>query len=193
MEAGEATKTVSTPPADNITQQKNAAEAAYNNWKNQSRPQYTAGNKKEIAELLRELEEREFSYDVTNDEVYKRYRDSVKTSAELALADAVGLASALNGGYATSYAELSGQAAYYNTMKAADEIIPQLYRDAYDRYSDETDDMYTRLDALMDMDEEEWERYLDMLEEYNSEGERLFDRYTDLSNEEFELIYNALN
>ena len=114
----------------------------------------------------------------------------MRSSAELALADAVGLTSALNGGYSTSYAQLAGQAAYYNVMKEADSMIPQFYNDAYERYSDETDNIEDRLDYLLEMDEAQWDRYLDMLDEYNSEGESLFERFRELSDEEFDRFYS---
>lgn len=177
-------------PEDNISERKKEAEKDYLQWKQSKKPEYTDKYKSSIEKLLYDLENREFDYDVTKDRVYQRYRDSVKTSAELALADAVGLASALNGGYSTSYAQLAGQSAFYNTMKAADDIIPQLYSDAFERFSYETDNMEDRLDHLLDMEEAQWERYLDMLDEYNSEGDRLFDRFTELSDEEFDRFYS---
>ncbi len=151
---------------------------------------YKDGYSDKIKETLDILDKREFSYDPSRDKVYQMYRDSVKTSAELALADATGLAAALNGGYSTSYAQQAGQSAYMQRMKEADEILPQLYKEAYSRYSDETDDIEDKLELLRDLSGDEWDRYLDMLEEYNDEGERLFDRYTELSDEEFDRFYS---
>ncbi len=101
----------------------------------------------------------------------------------------MGLSSSLSGGYSNSYAQLAGQTAYVNTVKAADYMIPELYNAAYDRYSDETDDLEDRLDILRDLDEDEWDRYIDMLDTYNEEGERLFEQLSELSSEDFDRFY----
>ena len=168
---------------------KNDVTNSYNEWKNRDKPEYNASYREDIANAKYELSNREFSYDINSDEEYLRYRDSVKNNAELALADAMGVASSLNGGFNTSYAQLVGQAAYTETMKAADEMIPQFYKEAYDRFSEETDNIEDRLDILLDMDDSEWDRYVDMLDEYNGEGERLFEQIRDMSDEEFDRFY----
>lgn len=162
---------------------------SYTEWKNKDKPSYNSVYKDDIENTSKELSEREFSYDVNEDEAYHRYRDSVKNSAELALADAMGIATSLTGGYSNSYAQLVGQAAYADTMKAADEKIPEFYKEAYNRYSEETDNIEDRLEILLDMDDAEWDRYIDMLDEYNDEGERLFDQMRDMSDEEFDRFY----
>ena len=180
----------SAAPSDNISERKSQAKAEYENWQASEKPQYSRRYGDSVSSLVSELEGREFSYDPANDEVYQRYRESVKSSAELALADATGLAAALNGGYATSYAQIAGQTAFVNRMKEADEMIPELYEAAYDRFSAETDDMEDRLDILRDLENDEWDKYMDLLEDYNDEGERLYDRYSDLSDEEFDRFYS---
>ncbi len=169
---------------------KKDADTSYEKWKKEAEPKFNASYKNEINKVKNELANREFSYDADNDEAYQKYRDSVQNSAELALADAMGEASALNGGYATSYAQLAGQAAFTQTMREADEKIPEFYKEAYNRFADETDNIEDRLDFLLEMDDTEWDRYIDMLEEYNDEGERLFDRLTELSDEEFDRFYS---
>ncbi len=181
----------STPSTLKVTSDDLARDASvkYNEWQNKKKPSYKGSLAGDIDKTLLQLDEREFSYDPEGDEAYLRYRDSVKSSAELALADAMGLASTLNGGYSTSYAQLAGQSAYVDALKDADEMIPKLYEAAYQRYSDETDDLEDRLDILRDLDGDEWDRYVDMLDAYNEEGEKLFDQLSQLSNEEFDRFY----
>lgn len=178
-------------PEDNIAERKNTAKTEYETWKETSAPQYESKYATQITEVLKELSGREFSYDHMQDDVYKRYRDSVKTSAQLAMADAVGLSAALNGGYSTSYAQLAGQAAYMNRMKEADEILPELYEAAYDRFSRDTDDLEDNLEILRDLENDEWEKYTDLLSAHNEKGEMLYDRYNELSNEEFDRFYSV--
>ncbi|MBR6650591.1 MAG: hypothetical protein IKL36_04185 [Clostridia bacterium] len=163
---------------------------SYADWKSKEKPSYDDVYRDDIEKTRKELETREFSYDVNEDEAYRRYRDSVKNSAELALADAMGLASSLTGGYSNSYAQLAGQAAFSDTIKTADEKVFDFYKEAYNRYSEETDNIEDRLEMLLDMDDTEWDRYIDMLDEYNDEGERLFDQLTKMSDEEFDRFYS---
>ncbi len=172
------------------TELKNDAEKSYDEWKKDKEPKFNGTYKDEIDKTRIALENRNFVYDVDSDEAYKKYKESVKSSAELALADAMGEAASLNGGYSTSYAQLAGQAAYTNTMKSADEKVLEFYKEAYDRFSDETDNIEDRLDILLEMDDAEWDRYVDMLEEYNEEGERLFDQLREMSDEEFDRFYS---
>ncbi len=168
---------------------KNDVTNSYTEWKNRDKTIYNGVYKDDIENTRKQLSEREFLYDVNEDEAYQRYRDSVKNSAELALADAMGIASSLTGGYSNSYAHLAGQAAYADTMKTADEKIFDFYKEAYNRYSEETDNIEDRLEILLDMDDTEWDRYVDMLDEYNNEGEILFDQMRDMSDEEFDRFY----
>ncbi len=163
---------------------------SYDEWKKKEEPQYEGSHQSAINKAREMLENREFSYDVNTDEAYLKYRDSVKNSAELALADAMGNAVALNGGYATSYAQLVGQAEYRNTMKSADEKVLDLYKQAYDRFSDETENIEDYLEILLEMDDTEWDRYVDMLDAYNEEGEVLFDQLREISDEEFDRFYS---
>lgn len=163
---------------------------SYDEWKKKEEPQYEGSHQSAINKAREMLENREFSYDVNTDEAYLKYRDSVKNSAELALADAMGNAAALNGGYATSYAQLAGQAEYRNTMKSADEKVLDLYKEAYERFSDETENIEDYLEILLEMDDTEWDRYVDMLDAYNEEGEVLFDQLREISDEEFDRFYS---
>lgn len=163
---------------------------SYDEWKKKEEPQYEGSHQSAINKAREMLENREFSYDVNTDEAYLKYRDSVKNSAELALADAMGNAAALNGGYATSYAQLAGQAEYRNTMKSADEKVLDLYKEAYDRFLDETENIEDYLEILLEMDDTEWDRYVDMLDAYNEEGEVLFDQLREISDEEFDRFYS---
>ncbi len=169
---------------------KNSVADQYDQWKNREKPNYNGSYRGDIENARKELSNREFIYDANEDEVYQRYRDSVKNSAELALADAMGVAASLNGGYSSSYAQLAGQAAYADTMKNADERMLDFYKEAYNRFSDETDNIEDRLDLLLEMDDTEWDRYVDMLDSYNDEGDRLFEQLRDMSDEEFDRFYS---
>ena len=75
-----------------------------------------------------------FSYNYAEDPLYQQYRDSYTRQGRLAMADTMGQASALTGGYGNSYAATAGQQTYNGYMQRLNDVIPELYQLAYDRY-----------------------------------------------------------
>ena len=93
--------------------------------------------------------------------------------------DTVGQASALTGGYANSYAQTAGQQAYNNQIQKLNDIVPELYKLAYTKYTDETKDLYNRLSALSDADQTEYDRYRDSVSDWYNDIDMLYNAYTD--------------
>lgn len=80
-----------------------------------------------------------FSYDQKNDPLYQQYAEMYQKNAKLAMQDTVGQATALTGGYGSSYAETAGQAMYNQAMSGLNDKALDLYRtslDAYNSYAD---------------------------------------------------------
>ena len=180
------TKTATTAVSDSV----DTAEKRFENWFKAKPSEYKSKYKTEIESLKRELANREFSYSPENDSIYNGYRDMITSEAKLALADAAGLASELNGGYSTSYAVQAGLSAFNDKMKELDDVIPELYKAAYDKYEDETAMLKSRLDTVINLENDEWEKYTDILDSYYEEGDMLFDQFHKLSNEEFDRFYS---
>ena len=93
-----------------------------------------------------------FTYDFLNDPMYQQYRSQYMESANRAMKDAMGQAAALTGGYGSSYAQRVGQQAYDRTMQGLNDVIPDLYKVAYQRYQDDyqrQQDAYQTLSALI--------------------------------------------
>lgn len=94
---------------------------------------------------LKRLTEREsFSYSPEGDAMYQHYKNRYTGSAHKAMKDTMGQAAAMTGGYASSYAQIAGQQAYDSTMQGLDDVIPELYQIAVDRYNSETADLENR-------------------------------------------------
>ena len=99
-----------------------------------------------------------FSYSTDSDPLYEQYKKQYSDSAESAMKDTMGRASALTGGYGNSYAQTAGNDAYNREMSKLDDIMPTLYEIAYERYKDEGNAMSDNVSLLRDFDETDYER-----------------------------------
>lgn len=137
-----------------------------------------------------------FNYNVSDDPLYSQYKDVYTREGEKAMRDTVGTASALTGGYASSYAQTAGNAAYNEHLSKLNDVVPQLYSAAYSRYSDELDRLESKLGYLTDKNTREYSRYLDSYKAYTDEVDSLRDLYLkeygydiDLQDSEWESEY----
>lgn len=79
----------------------------------------------------------EFSYDVNKDKLYQQYRDLYAQMGRSAMEDTMGQAAALTGGYGSTYSQNAGQQAYNAYLQKLNEVVPELYTAAYNRYNQE--------------------------------------------------------
>ena len=92
----------------------------------------------------------DFSYDVNSDALYQQYKDKYITQGKVAMQDAMGQAAALTGGYGNSYAATAGNQAYQSHLQQLNDVVPELYQMAYDRYNQEGQELYNQYGMLMD-------------------------------------------
>lgn len=91
-------------------------------------------------DLLNQYTSREpFTYDVTGDGLYQQYANQYQRLGNQAMQDTLGQASGLTGGYNSSYAQSAGQQAYQGYLDKLNDIVPELYGQAYSRYAAEGD------------------------------------------------------
>jgi hypothetical protein len=105
----------------------------------------------------------------------------------MAMMDAMGQAAAMTGGYGNSYAQSVGQQAYNQQLSQLNEIMPELYGMAYDRYNQEGQEILSMYDLYMNREAQEYGRYQDNLSDWYKEADRLTDNYNTL----YEQDYNA--
>ena len=114
------------------------------------------------------LNRKDFSYNFNEDALYQQYKDKYIQQGKMAMADTIGQASAMTGGYGNSYAATVGNQAYQASLQNLNDIIPELYQMAYDRYNQEGQDMLNQL-AVLDKDYArsygEWETGYGMLKD----------------------------
>ena len=90
----------------------------------------------------------DFSYDFNADALYQQYKDKYIQQGKMAMADTIGQASAMTGGYGNSYAATAGNQAYQAQLQNLNDIIPELYQMAYDRYNQQGQDMLNQYSLL---------------------------------------------
>lgn len=118
-----------------------------------------------------------FSYDLNGDALYQQYKDKYINQGRLAMADTIGQASAMTGGYGSSYAVTAGNQAYQSHLQNLNDIVPQLYQMAYDRYNQEGQDLLNKYNMASDMYENKYGEYMDKVNIYNTNLDRYIDAY----------------
>ena len=80
-----------------------------------------------------------FSYDPNSDSAFGSYADMYRKNGALAMADTVGTASALTGGYGSSYAQSAGAQQYQRYLQALAGAMPEFYSMALEKYNADMD------------------------------------------------------
>ena len=96
------------------------------------------------------LNREKFSYDLNGDALYQQYKDKFVKQGKMAMGDAIGQASAMTGGYGNSYAQSVGQQQYQAQLENLNDIVPELYQMALDKYNMEGQDLYNQYGMLSD-------------------------------------------
>ena len=143
-------------------------------------PAYESSYQSRIDGLLARLMGRgAFRYAYEEDPLYQAYAHTYQREGRRAGQDAIGLAAQNTGGYASSYASAAAQqAAGYYGSKQADKI-PELYKLAYDIWLDEGEQEIAQLGVLSDLEQQEYDRYRDKIEDLQAEADREYARYMD--------------
>lgn len=77
-----------------------------------------------------------FDYDVSGDPAYNQYAETYKRNAKLMSEDALAQASALTGGYGSSYGQAVASQAYNEQLSKMNDIVPELRQNAYNEWND---------------------------------------------------------
>lgn len=128
----------------------------------------------QINDVINRIMNREkFDYDLNGDAFYQQYKDKFVQQGKMAMMDTMGQAAALTGGYGSSYAQSVGQQAYQAELQNLNDIVPELYQLALDKYNAEGKDMYDKLSVLGSQEALAYGRYRDQVGDWNSERDRL--------------------
>ena len=158
---------------------------------NKNAPTYGASYDQQLEELYDKIVNREdFSYDLNADALYEQYQQKFTALGDQAMQDTMGQAAALTGGYASSYAQNAGQQAYNQYLTQLNDIVPDLYTQAYGRYQDEGQALLNQYGMLGDMADDEYGKYMDAYNQWlaqlqmsREDVDTAYDRgYTDFIN-----------
>ena len=128
------------------------------------------------------LNREKFSYNPNSDALYQQYKDSYTRNGQTAMKDTMGNAALLTGGYGNSYAVTAGQQAYNNYMQQLADKIPELEQRAYERYRDDTSDLYNQSDLLNTLESRDYGRYRDDMSDYLNDRDYYYNAYNNERN-----------
>ena len=143
-----------------------------------------------IEGLLGDAENMKFkmNYSLTDDPAYQQYRDQFIHQGQLAAQDAAGNAVAQTGGYGSTAATAASQQAYNESLTQLNNIVPDLYNQAFNRefnvFTNQRDTLQNLAAAYQSLDQQGYEQalgtwqnnfnqYITLAEEYNRNYEYL--------------------
>lgn len=130
----------------------------------QTRPEYQDSYSQQLKDLYDKIMGREkFQYDAANDPLYLQYRQMYVQQGRQAMADTMGQAAGLTGGYGSTYSQAAGQQQYDAYLQKLNEVVPELYAQARQAYNDEGDRMLQQYQLTGDLRDDEYSRYQDRL------------------------------
>ena len=130
----------------------------------------------QVRDMINQIMNREkFSYDVDKDPLFQQALASAMNSGKQAMQDTIGQASALTGGYGSTYATTAGNQAYNAFIEDAYDNLPQYYQMALEAYQAEGDEMYRQYSMLSTEDEKEFNRNVTAYDATYQHRNRMYD------------------
>ena len=146
-----------------------------------SKPTYNPSYDGQIKDIFNQIMGREsFSYDLSDDALYQMYKQNYADMGKLSMRDSMGQAAALTGGYGSSYGQAVGQQAYDSYLQGLNEMVPELYAQAYGRYQDEGDRLMQQYGLAGDLAADEYAKYQDAYNRYYTEQDYNYARLMNL-------------
>ena len=129
-------------------------------------PSYADSYSGKKQSLYEQITGRQFRYNVGDDALYQQYREQYTQQGRKAMMDSMGQAAALTGGYGSTYSQSVGQQQYGEYLQRLNEVVPELYSQAYQRWQDEGEAMLDEYDLINAEAQEEYQRYQDAVDAY---------------------------
>ncbi len=133
------------------------------------KPVYTSKYQSQLDSAIdKYLNRDEFTFDLNGDALYNQYKDQYTKQGKLAMQDTMGQAAALTGGYGSSYGVTAGNQAYQAYLGQLNNVIPELYQMAYDRYRQEGDDLLNQYNLLYNQESLDYGKYRDSVGDWQN-------------------------
>lgn len=148
----------------------------------------------QIKDLMSQIQNREdFEYDVDKDTLFQQALASAMGSGKSAMQDTIGQASALTGGYGSTYATSAGNQAYNAFIEDAYNNLPEYYNMALQAYQMEGQEMYQQLDMLNAADATEWGRTYDTWQSNFANAQQMYNQEYGAWQDSITNAYNSAN
>lgn len=155
---------------------------------------YQSQYKGQLESLYNQVMNRDpFQFNLNGDALYNQYRDQYMQQGKQAMMDTMGQAAALTGGYGNSYAQTAGQQTYQQYLTQLNNIVPELYQQAWERYNQEGDALRDKLSMTQGLEDSEYGKYRDQVTDWNSERAHASDEYWNQYNADYSNYANMLN
>lgn len=149
---------------------------------------YNSPYQKQLDDLYQQITGRKpFSYDAEGDALYQQYKQQYQDLGKQAMQDTMGQAAALTGGYGSSYGQAVGQQQYDAYLRQLTDKIPELAQNAYNRYTQEGQDVLNQYGLLSDRENDAYGKYRDTVGDWGDDVSRAYQMYSG----EREMDYNA--
>lgn len=130
-------------------------------------PTYAGSYDQEIDDLYKKITNREpFKYDYASDPLYGQYSEKYQQLGKQAMKDSMGQTAALTGGYGNSYGSAVGQQQYDAYLQRLNDVLPELYGQAYNQYTAEGDRLKEQYSLAANLRDTEYNQYRDALGDY---------------------------
>ena len=170
-------------PSDEVT----AAQSVVASMEALKPSDYQSAFESQLAALYDEINDRQpFTYDPTTDAAYQRYAAIYARQGKAAMEDTVGKSTGLTGGYTSSFAQNAGQQAYYQYLQELSELVPELEKNAWDRYTQQGKVLTDRYDRLNDQEAEAYDRWQDEMDEWRKALALAQDQYENVSKQDLD-------
>lgn len=138
-----------------------------------SKPSYTSRYDGQIKDLYDKIVKRPgFSYEAGADPLYASYKEQYRSMGREAMEHSMGKAASLTGGYGNSYAQRVGQEEYDRYLGRLDEVLPELYSQAYQRYKDDGDRLEDEYRRLQGLEQKDYQQYRDEVADWHKGQEQ---------------------
>lgn len=137
------------------------------------------------------VNQKDFQYDFNADALYQQYKDNYTQLGKQASMEAAANVSALTGGFGNSYAATAATQANQQYMNQLNNVIPELYQLAMDKYQMDTNKTYNQLSAVGAQEDREYGRHRDTVNDWYTDRDYAFNRFnSSVGNDQYVAGYN---
>lgn len=160
-------------------------KSAYNQWtsyEKNNKPGEYAGTWADVLnrKVTNYINQDPYSYKSQNDASYQAAKDQYTKTGQQAMRDTMAQASALTAGYGNTYSQSVGQQQYNAQMDNLSQKAIEYEQQAYNRYVSDREQQLNTINALQNLDNTEYSRNRDAINDYNTFLNYLQNKYTTL-------------